>query len=196
MNKAFVLGNGCSRKNADLNKLKEHGTIYGCNALYREFSPDYLIAVDPKMIMEICEKGYQLKNEVWTNINTRYEKLDNLKFFKNARGWSSGPTALHKACIDGKTEIYILGFDYFGIDNKFNNIYADTPNYKKSIENATYYGNWLRQTETLFNEFKNVYFYRVSDSTSKVIDDWRYINNVKQISYEDMWSNLENSSKK
>ena len=53
MNKVFLIGNGESRKDFNLDLLKPHGKIYGCNALYREFEPDYLIAVDPKMIVEI-----------------------------------------------------------------------------------------------------------------------------------------------
>ena len=55
--RSFVLGNGKSRLNFDFNHLKRFGKIYGCNALYREFEPDYLIAVDPKMIFEIESKG-------------------------------------------------------------------------------------------------------------------------------------------
>ena len=66
---AFVLGNGKSRLNADLNILKDHGVIYGCNALYREFEPDYLVAVDVKMINEIIDSGYHKRREVWTNPN-------------------------------------------------------------------------------------------------------------------------------
>ena len=49
----FAVGNGESRKDCDLNKLKELGPIYGCNALYRDFTPDLLIAGDGPMIREI-----------------------------------------------------------------------------------------------------------------------------------------------
>lgn len=48
-NVAFVLGNGTSRKNIDMRQLKNYGKVYACNAVYREFNPDYLIAVDAKM---------------------------------------------------------------------------------------------------------------------------------------------------
>jgi len=189
MNKtAFVLGNGRSRLGVKLKKLRKRGTLYGCNALYREFEPDFLIAVDPKMIFEICETGWQLTHEVWTNNNSRYTKYNNLKFFKNARGWSSGPTALLKACQDGHKEIFILGFDYYGIDNNFNNVYADTPNYKKSNDTATYYGNWMRQTEICVKEFPGVLFYRVVGPDTKSISEWSQINNLKQISYDDFYT--------
>ena len=53
MSIAFVIGNGTSRKPIDLNQLKTFGKIYACNAVYREMNPDYLVAVDSKMITEI-----------------------------------------------------------------------------------------------------------------------------------------------
>ena len=49
---AFVLGNGTSRTSIDHTQLKLKGTVYGCNALYREFDPDFLIAVDAKNILK------------------------------------------------------------------------------------------------------------------------------------------------
>jgi hypothetical protein len=180
---AFVLGNGKSRLFINLENLKKHGKIYGCNALYREFTPDYLIAVDPKMIIEICNTGYQLQNQVWTNPNSRYTNFKNLNFFKPSRGWSSGPTALLKACMDGNSRIFILGFDYYGIGNNFNNVYANTLNYKRSTDTATYYGNWLRQTETVIKQYTHIHFYRVIDDRVKQISEWNMLNNYDDIDY-------------
>lgn len=62
MKRTFVLGNGESRKGLDLNNLKEYGTIYGCNALYRDFTPDGLIAVDWAIMHEIYASGYAQNN--------------------------------------------------------------------------------------------------------------------------------------
>ena len=42
----FIIGNGNSRKNVNLNVLKEHGVVIGCNALYRDFAPDHLFTND------------------------------------------------------------------------------------------------------------------------------------------------------
>lgn len=56
--KHFVLGNGESRLQLNLQALKETGRIYGCNALYRNFEPDALIAVDGGMMHEIGVSGY------------------------------------------------------------------------------------------------------------------------------------------
>ena len=33
---SFIIGNGESRKDFDLTKLKEYGKIYACNAYYRD----------------------------------------------------------------------------------------------------------------------------------------------------------------
>ena len=75
MTVAFVVGNGTSRKPIDLNGLKKYGKVYGCNALYREFNADYLVAVDVKMILEINHSKYQMNHEVWTNPNKQFHGM-------------------------------------------------------------------------------------------------------------------------
>ena len=52
---AYCIGNGPSRKGFDLNKLKATGQTYGCNALYRDFLPDFIFSVDTKMAMQMVE---------------------------------------------------------------------------------------------------------------------------------------------
>ena len=143
---AFVLGNGKSRLNVDPKNFQERGTVYGCNALYREFAPDYLVAVDVKMVNEIIASGYHRTHQVWTNSNKGITSKTNINFFSPHKGWSSGPTALWFASTHTYQTIYILGFDYQGAGGKFNNVYADTFNYKKSTDAPTFHGNWLSQT--------------------------------------------------
>ena len=101
-NIAFVLGNGESRKGIKIADLKEHGTVFACNGVYRTETPDFLIAVDPRMILEIAESEYVKNNQVWSNYNAQYEKHDVIKnhvqWFQPSLGWSSGPTALRMDC--------------------------------------------------------------------------------------------------
>lgn len=186
MSKAFVIGNGTSRKDFDLQRLVGKGKIYACNAVYRTFAPDFLIAVDPKMVHEIVANNYHLDGQVWTNFNKAYEKYSQLHYFNPNKGWSSGPTALWKAATDWYQELYILGFDYQGLfdGKRVNNIYSDTPNYKKSVEPATYYGNWLRQSESVIKEHSDITFYRVTkegDFNPTILNNH---NNYKVITYE------------
>jgi len=58
---AYIIGNGPSRKQIALEKLD--GVTFGCNALYRDFSPDYLIGGDATIIKEICASGYPNDNQ-------------------------------------------------------------------------------------------------------------------------------------
>ena len=183
INTAFILGNGTSRATVKSQELKTFGKVYGCNALYRTFDPDYLIAVDVKMVLEINKAGYQHKHTVWTNPNKSYQKMSNLNFFQPSKGWSSGPTALWLASQQGYEKIFILGFDYKGLDEgkKLNNIYADTVNYKKSTEGATFFGNWLRQTVSVIKENPNIMFYRVIASDNYVPDELNKFVNMQHI---------------
>ena len=52
----FVIGNGPSRKNIDISKLD--GTVIGCNACYRDFTPDVICATDAGIMSDIIESGY------------------------------------------------------------------------------------------------------------------------------------------
>lgn len=188
MDTAFVLGNGTSRKHFDIEKLRGKGTIYACNAVYRDFEPDVLIAVDPKMVHEIVADKYHDNHVVWTNYNNGYKNYTNLNYFQPSRGWSSGPTALFKASEDNYKSIYILGFDYMGLNGgkKFNNIFADTPNYKKSKEPATYYGNWLRQTESVIRTNTKTQFFRVTNIGDFCPGQLNNYDNIRNIDYDEL----------
>ncbi len=55
----IVIGNGPSRRGLDLHKMSESAAIYGCNALFRDFSPDFLFANDRSMVLEILRADYK-----------------------------------------------------------------------------------------------------------------------------------------
>lgn len=182
---AFVLGNGVSRSRLDHTALKSIGTIYGCNAIYREFDPDFLICVDVKMVNEVIASGYHRTHSVWTNPNKGVSTKKSINFFHPHKGWSSGPTALSFAADRGHKEIYIFGFDYEGVKGKFNNIYADTYNYKKSTDPATYHGNWLSQTEKTIRDHKHIQYYRVIPEGGFIPDRLQGIKNLQHLEYGD-----------
>ena len=190
---AFVIGNGTSRSSIDLPQLKENGKTYACNAVYRTFSPDYLVAVDVKMVLEINKAGYQHKNEVWTNPNRSYQRMQNLNYFSPSKGWSSGPTALWLAAQHGYKTIYILGFDYRGLNDgtTFNNIYADTANYKKSTDGATFFGNWSRQTQSVIKSSSKINFVRVINKDSYIPQEFSKFNNLEHITVEEFKKSFE-----
>lgn len=190
---AFVLGNGTSRKSIKLDELQQRGKTYACNAVYREFSPDYLVAVDVKMILEINKAGYQNTHSVWTNSNRSYRNFKNFNFFNPSKGWSSGPTALWLASQHKYKTIYILGFDYKGLEEgkKVNNIYAGSPNYKRLSEPATFYGNWLRQTATVIKEHPFIEFRRVIQPDNFQPEELNKFSNFNNILIQDFKKMLD-----
>jgi hypothetical protein len=192
-NTAFVLGNGESRRGIKIEDLKNHGKVWACNGVYRTERPDYLVAVDPKMILEIGESDYMLHNKVWSNFNAQYNKhqkiLDHCNWFKPSLGWSSGPTALRMACEQGHKEIYILGFDYQGHKDgnrfTFNNLFKDSRNYKRSKDEATFYGNWMNQTKRCLQDFKDTQFHRVVPKNWFTPKDLEWNENIKHVTTDD-----------
>ena len=55
--RVFCIGNGDSRKDYNLQNLRKYGKIYGCIALFRDFTPDVLTAVDHGIMHEVYHAG-------------------------------------------------------------------------------------------------------------------------------------------
>lgn len=193
MEVAFVLGNGESRKGIQIEELKKIGKVFACNGVYRSDTPDVLVAVDPKMLLEIAENDYMDNNVVWSNYNAMYEKhskiMEKVQFFQPSLGWSSGPTALKYAADHNPKTIYILGFDYQGHSDKqnkkFNNLFKDTRNYKKSNEDATFFGNWMNQTKRVLKDYPNIEFVRVTPRGWFRPNDLEWNKNIKHVDIEE-----------
>ena len=172
---AFILGNGKSRLGLDLQSLKSAGKVFGCNALFRDFSPDVLVSTDPGITKEIEESGYPSTNEFFT----RKPGHANSKVIPKNNGYSSGPVATTIAALEGFDKIYLLGFDLIGIQGKHNNVYSGTPNYKEVNSNETYYGNWISQILNISKDFKHQTFIRVGSVSQHLPDKWSNRDNIK-----------------
>lgn len=177
MTTAFVLGNGISRRGIDLEILKSQGTVYGCNALYRDFVPDVLVATDRPIATEIQQSGYALKHKFYTRRPVAGQGARTVphEYF----GFSSGPIALGLAAQDKHSEVYFVGFDMGPTgDNKFNNVYADSEFYKASTATPTYTGNWIKQIRRVITDYPVTQFYRIMGSTTAKIQEFEGIKNL------------------
>jgi hypothetical protein len=60
---AFIIGNGISRQNLDLNIFRNRGIIFGCNRLFRDYDftdvPFFLGANDPYIYQLLVRHNYQ-----------------------------------------------------------------------------------------------------------------------------------------
>jgi len=182
---AFVLGNGKSRLAVDLNQLKTHGQVYGCNALYKEFTPDVLVATDPGISEEIQRSGYALANKFYTRKPLSESGANQIREFY---GYSSGPVALSLACKDKNHKIFMLGFDLNSVDGKFNNVYAGQQWYKEANAEPTYYGNWVKQIAEIANNYP-VQIVRVTENSYVDPKEWQMIRKVSITMFLDAINN-------
>lgn len=180
---AFVLGNGRSRAGIDVDQLMLSGTVYGCNALYRSHRPHVLVATDRAISEEIQRSGYAQQNRFHTR--RPMPGLGAQAVPEAYFGFSSGPLALALAAQERHDQIYMLGFDMGPSElNRFNNIYADTPYYKRSHDTPTYTGNWVRQIQRVCADFARVEFVRVHGPTTAQIPELKNIQNLQEITLE------------
>jgi hypothetical protein len=162
---AFVIGNGVSRKPIDLHKLRSRGIIYGCNALYRDFIPHYLIAADRKMIQEIQRAGYD-KNHRCIFRKMRGDEFDGL-VIAPGQVVNSGVQALYCAMKNGHRNIYLLGFDF-----ATNNIYEGTKNYSKISRKKEFLRKEVFNTINKWNDRYSVNIVRVVDGNCYIPPNW------------------------
>jgi hypothetical protein len=187
MTTAFVLGNGVSRKVLNLNQLRQHGKIYGCNALHREFVPDVLVATDRPIATAIQESGYALAHTFYTRrpLDNRGARQVPKPYF----GYSSGPIAVALAAEQGATTVYMLGFDMGPVgDNQFNNIYAGTEFYKRVDAPPTFTGNWVKQIIHVATDFPQTTFIRVHGSPTAHISQFDQIKNFQTLNIDSFLS--------
>lgn len=139
---AFIIGNGVSRLSIDLNRL--NGITYGCNAIYREFYPDFLVSVDKAMIEEILESDYPKERLiVRSHPGLDIPEIKKLKW----RDSCSGISALRLALEKNYEKIVLIGFDLHGLNGKVNNVYASTRNYREAGRAEVGYNYWINQLE-------------------------------------------------
>ncbi len=145
---AYIIGNGPSRKDFDLTTLKATGQTYGCNALYRDFIPDYIFSIDAQVT------NTMVKDKVYEKC---FHYAPSLEVNRHPKGGPpvlhlipdnpysiSGNQAIWTACVHGHKNLYLIGFDFrdYG-KNQLNNIYQDTEHYGPR-HGDTIFDNWLK----------------------------------------------------
>lgn len=129
----FAIGNGTSREGFNLESLRGHGTIVGCNWLYKDFSPDIIVALDDEPKEEIPK----IKNRSWkwmtmmpncTHLGLDGEKAMGIIEINRTLGKNSGIIACSYLSKKLWCErVYMLGIDFFRIHPgmKKHDIYHD-----------------------------------------------------------------------
>lgn len=192
MSVAFVLGNGVSRLAVDLSVLKQRGSVYGCNALYRTFAPDVLVSTDTPISTAIQQSGYSAQHRMYTR--KPLPGLGAQQVPQRYYGYSSGPIAVGIAAQDQNVAVYLVGFDMGPKgQNQFNNVYADTEFYKKSSARPTFTGNWTRQLVQIMQDFPKTNFFRVYGETTADILELNGVPNLATMGMLDFLNRINNT---
>jgi len=185
---AYCIGNGPSRKGFDLRKLKATGQTYGCNALYRDFIPDFIFSVDTNMSMKMVEDEVGLKTIHYAPAlqANRKESKGMIHLIPNNPNWISGNVAFWTAGVHGHRNIYLIGYDFreYG-KGELNNIYQNTDNYGERNDDNIFDG-WLKQFRDMLKMRPYVNYTVVHDNPPEYLNYLQTgtdLGNSKVISY-------------
>lgn len=194
MSNAIIVGNGTSRLSISL--LQLHGTapIYGCNALYRDYAPsylipDYLVAIDNGIIREIQQSDFPKDRLIIPPPNEQWEPADCNPMRPRS---NAGVNAILEAIKHGATNLILLGFDFVIMDRiqSVSNVYDGTINYGLDTR-ATLHDNVGRVHYLNYVARKNLdkSFFLCYPNTS--VDLHRLTeNNIHVISFENLLANI------
>jgi hypothetical protein len=197
---ALIIGNGKSRLQFDLKQLQELFTTYGCNALYRDFIPDYLISMDFAMVDEILNSNVHHKTKFYTQYSQKAQHRHNIGepvYWAIQDRWigDSGTGALRLACMNNHDNIYMIGFDYTNNNKHTDNVYAGTKNYAPGpITNG---GDFmLKQWETRLRhwckEYNNINIFRVNANGYKPVCHESNFKNITVEQFKEKINELQN----
>ena len=111
MKKAFVLGNGPDRPTSKKWLDELEGVTYGCNAMYRDWSPDFLVANDWAIMVEIINSDYKGKC-----VFTDYEELP-IEALEGIRYLPQYETAVHIGKPQDSSSFVFMGHKTYNQSN-------------------------------------------------------------------------------
>lgn len=176
---AIAIANGPSRNQFDLSFIANHkgGVLsadklqsYGCNDLYTEFTPDFLVATNNDVIKTLSTSSYVRDHIVYTNAQSLLEYPGKFYLTPQSPAYDAGALAAYMACFDGHRKVFLLGYD--GYTN------ADTP--------ETNDGFWTKTLRSVVRTYSEVEFIRVMPlATYECATSLLSLPNFRQISFRD-----------
>lgn len=166
---ALAIGNGESRLQFDITHIARHkgGLLgsnrlqtYGCNALYRDFTPDFLVAVGDDIAKEIAESSYPESGIVYANGQHVIDYPGKFYLIPQNVAFDAGSLAVYLACFDGHKKVFLMGFDGYDEVGTINNVYKGTNGYpvENEIQNETF---WNLSLNTVMDTYPDVEFVSV-----------------------------------
>lgn len=191
-NRALIIGNGPTRLGMDLNVIKNHKAgirgrsrlqTYGCNALYRDFTPDFLVATGAEIVNEIADSDYYIDHVVYANAWAIASYTQKFYLIPQDPAWDAGSLATYLACFDGHKKIFLLGFDGNNPGGLDWNIYNGSAGYLPTAHSISE-EFWALSMSKVFSTYPDVDFVRVMPTANyRMPERWKYSTNLRQIDF-------------
>lgn len=188
----LVIGNGESRKNLDLEILKENYTLIGCNAICRDIIVDHLVVCDKRMVDEVINHPNSSHSKIhvrddWFHFYRKIKKNKNViclpeipyspKYKQDdKRNWGSGTYAVLLSAQLNFKNVFLIGFDLYPINSRVNNIYKDTANYSSSLHQPVDPSYWIYQIAQTFSLYPEINFTVINHQDWSVPHEWQRLN--------------------
>lgn len=187
---AIIIGNGISRLDFDLNEfkksyIKKKIKTYGCNALYRDFEPDFLICTRPNIINEVVQSKYCESNVVYATGSAILNHPDSFHLIPQDPGWNAGSLAAYLACFDGYNKVVLIGFDGNDTPGTINNVYLNSNGYiETSYQNDKFMSISMGH---VFKTYQLVDFVLVnSTGRGYMPKEWYGYTNLRRINFREL----------
>jgi len=200
-NRAVVIGNGSSRLEFDLKLICDYRirsafgeqtdwipqitpkkfNTYGCNALYRDYKPDFIVATGDQIIQEIASSGYCDSSIAYAKKQEIVSYPGKFHVVPQDPQWNSGAICAYLAAFDGNKKIFLLGFDGIDSDDPYN-VYVDTNGYPRVTTPSE--ALWVRSLSVVMNTYKDIEFIRVAPTvTFRIPEAWKYCLNFRTVNF-------------
>lgn len=172
---AVAIANGPTRDDFELQHIVDHkGGLfaenklqsYGCNQIYEEFTPDFLVVTDPAKVQAIAESGFTDNNIVYANAQYLLEYPGKFYLMPQNPAFDAGALAAYVACFDEHSKVFLLGYD----------------GYTNDAEDAF----WVKTLASVMSTYLDVEFVRVMPTADySVADELQRLPNFRQIGFRD-----------
>jgi hypothetical protein len=202
---AVVLGNGPTRLEFDCTRFLDHRVpsqqwrsknnkvnflTYGCNAFFRDYKPDFLIATGDRLLREIADSGYCDSRIVYANNEPLVNFPGKFNLIPQNPQFNSGAIAVYLAAFDGHKKVYMLGFDGNDTPNYNYNVYNGTTGYP-STNSDILEDFWVLSLKQVMSAYNETEFVRVAPTVSfRTPEAWKYCLNYRQIDFRQFASEV------
>lgn len=189
---AICLGNGKSRLNRTLKQIENsnsrkilnyYNVIYGCNGIYREWMPDFLIITNQLLAAKLDEEYRDIAYSS-QEVSRRYPGFN---FIPGNYRLDAGASAAYLAAFHGAKRIFLFGYDGQAQPGHNNNIYANTDHYPSDSDEVLD-SNWIRNLMNVIITYNDVIFYRVTSNPDDRYRELLKLPNYKPIHFNEFIS--------